>query len=67
MVSSGSEQVQVVDGVVLSDYPSLSIIDRLREVKAYSSTSRSLTGLRDPCQGLKPITKGPKLMNFRQY
>ena len=31
-------QVQIVDGIALEDYPSLSIIDRLREVRQYSSS-----------------------------
>lgn len=31
-------KIKVVDGIVLSDYPSLSIIDRLREVSQYSNT-----------------------------
>jgi hypothetical protein len=35
--SQERNRVARIDGVVLSDYPSLSIIDRLREVKAYSN------------------------------
>jgi hypothetical protein len=35
--TSGS-RVRVVDGIVLSDYPSLSIIDRLREIREYSNS-----------------------------
>lgn len=33
-----SDQVKVVDGILLSDYPSLSIIEKLREVRQYSNT-----------------------------
>jgi membrane peptidoglycan carboxypeptidase len=33
-----NSEVRVVDGVTLDDYPSLSIIDRLREVRQYSNT-----------------------------
>ena len=32
-----ANQVRVVDGIVLADYPSLSIIERLREIRNYSS------------------------------
>ncbi|MBN1306948.1 MAG: transglycosylase domain-containing protein, partial [Chitinispirillaceae bacterium] len=35
---SHDQPVQVVDGIVLDDYPSLSIINRLREVRTYSNT-----------------------------
>lgn len=35
--SREKNRVEMVDGVVLADYPSLSIIDRLREIKAYSN------------------------------
>ena len=33
-----SNDIKTVDGIVLSDYPSLSIIKRLREVRQYSNT-----------------------------
>ncbi len=33
-----SERVRIVDGIVLDDYPSLSIINKLREVRTYSNT-----------------------------
>ena len=36
-VQENDDTVQVVDGIVLADYPSLSIIDQLRQVKEYSS------------------------------
>lgn len=35
---SSTDEVKVVDGITLEDYPSLSIIDRLREVRQYSNT-----------------------------
>lgn len=64
MVSSGSEQVQVVDGVVLSDYPSLSIIDRLREVKAYSSTIEIVDRLERPMSRIKTDHQRAKINEF---
>jgi hypothetical protein len=33
-----ASQVRAVDGIVLADYPSLSIIERLREIRTYSNT-----------------------------
>jgi len=33
-----ASQVRIVDGIVLADYPSLSIIERLREIRTYSNT-----------------------------
>jgi len=36
--TSEEGQVRMVDGILLADYPSLSIIDHLREVRTYSNT-----------------------------
>ena len=36
--TSQERTVQIVDGIVLADYPSLSIINRLREIRTYSNT-----------------------------
>ncbi|MBN1575966.1 MAG: transglycosylase domain-containing protein [Chitinispirillaceae bacterium] len=36
-VDPSDQAVRVVDGIVLADYPSLSIINRLREVRTYSN------------------------------
>ncbi|MDO5576965.1 MAG: transglycosylase domain-containing protein, partial [Fibrobacter sp.] len=37
VVAEDDDTVQVIDGIVLADYPSLSIIDQLRQVKEYSN------------------------------
>ncbi|MBN2038064.1 MAG: transglycosylase domain-containing protein [Chitinispirillaceae bacterium] len=36
--ADSSGQIQIVDGIALKDYPSLSIIKRLREIREYSNT-----------------------------
>ena len=46
-------QVQIVDGIALEDYPSLSIIDRLREVRQYSSSIEIVDRLDRPVAAIK--------------
>lgn len=47
--AKNENEVLVVNGVIVSDYPSLSIIDRLREVRSYSN----VIGIVDRCD--RPI------------
>jgi hypothetical protein len=54
-----NSEVRVVDGVTLDDYPSLSIIDRLREVRQYSNTIEIVDRFDRLLATIKPITKGP--------
>jgi hypothetical protein len=37
-LTSNDNEIKVVDGIVLADYPSLSIIEKLRAVRTYSSS-----------------------------
>lgn len=46
-------EVRVVDGVTLDDYPSLSIIEKLREVRQYSSTIEIVDRLDRPLANIK--------------
>lgn len=48
-----NSEVSVVDGVTVDDYPSLSIIDRLREVRQYSSTIEIIDRLNRPLAKIK--------------
>lgn len=48
-----SARVQIVDGIVIEDYPSLSIIDRLREVREYSNTIEIVDRLDRPVSVIK--------------
>jgi hypothetical protein len=51
--SQDRKKVAIVDGVVLADYPSLSIIDRLREVKAYSNVIEIVDRNNNPLSTIK--------------
>ena len=46
-------EVQTVDGIVLADYPSLSIINKLREVSTYSNTIEIVDRLTRPIAKIK--------------
>lgn len=46
-------EIRVVDGVTLDDYPSLSIIDRLREVRQYSNTIEIVDRFNRPLAKIK--------------
>ena len=57
-----NSEVRVVDGVTLDDYPSLSIIDRLREVRQYSNTIEMSTG---SIGSLPRLNRSPKGQTLR--
>ncbi len=61
-----NSEVRVVDGVTLDDYPSLSIIDRLREVRQYSNTIEIVDRLERPLARIKTDHQRAKLSEVPQ-
>ncbi|MBN1760236.1 MAG: transglycosylase domain-containing protein [Chitinispirillaceae bacterium] len=45
--------VQTIDGIVLADYPSLSIINKLREIRVYSNTIEIVDRLERPIANIR--------------
>jgi hypothetical protein len=60
------QDIKVVDGIVLADYPSLSIIDKLREVKEYSSTIDIVDRMDRPLSSIRTDHRRARINEFPQ-
>lgn len=63
-VNTPDQQIQTVDGITLSDYPSLSIIDKLREIKEYSSTIQIIDRLNRPLSSIRTDHQRGRINEF---
>lgn len=56
--------IQVVDGITLADYPSLSIIKRLRAVRTYSNTIEIVDRLERPLSSIRTDHQRSRINEF---
>lgn len=61
-----SSDIKIVDGIVLSDYPSLSIIKRLREVSQYSNTIEIVDRNEKPISSIRTDHQRARITEFPQ-
>jgi hypothetical protein len=59
-----SRHVRVVDGIVCADYPSLSIIERLREIRTYSNTIEITDRVGRPLAAIKTDHSRARIHEF---
>lgn len=62
--AASDREVRMVDGIVLADYPSLSIINRLREVRTYSNTIEIVDRIERPIASIRTDHRRARIEEF---